>query len=268
LSIGRGSSLLGLPAAVADLAIINLAIAVALISRGSRWRWLLGGLAILYAFGVVAAAEFSTLIGMLVAVAVIVVLTRSGRIIGYAIPVAAIAAVLLWPVIRIRLAGFHSASGLPTSWLTRLYNLHTYFWPTLFSDFNWILGVRPSARVIVPNQLYGHVWIESGYTWLLWGGGIPLLASYIAFAAACIRKGWAFARRVDAAGVAGTALAAVMCSQVILMLFDPHITYRGSGDLLFMLLALVRPLPGRQHAKPAAGIPAAVAVPALEEALT
>jgi putative peptidoglycan lipid II flippase len=268
LSIGRGSSLLGLPAAVADLAIINLAIAVALISRGSRWRWPLGGLAALYAFGVVAAAEFSTLIGLLVAVAAIVAMTRSSRIIGYAIPVAAIAGVLLWPVIQIRLAGFQSASGLPNSWLTRLYNLHTYFWPTLFSDSNWIFGVRPSARVVVPNQLYGYVWIESGYTWLLWGGGIPLLASYIAFAVACIRKGWAFARRADTAGVAGTALAAVMCSQVILMLFDPHLTYRGSADLVFMLLALTRPLPGGQRAKLSGVIPAANAVPALQEALT
>jgi len=267
LSIGRGSSLLALPAAVADLAILNLAIAVALISRGSRWRWMLGGLAVSYAFGVVAAAEFSTLIGMIVAIAVIVILTRSGRIIAFAIPVAIIGAVLLWPVIEIRLSGFQSASGLPISWLTRLHNLETYFWPTLSSDFNWVLGVRPSARVIAPDQEYGYVWIESGYTWLLWGGGIPLLASYIAFAVACIRKGWSFARRADAAGAAGTALAAVMCSQLFLMLFDPHLTYRGSGDMLFMLLALVRRLPGRQQAKPPGGVPAAAALPRLEELL-
>jgi murein biosynthesis integral membrane protein MurJ len=247
LSIGRGSSLLALPAAVADLAILNLAIAVALIARGGRWRWVLGGLAVIYAFGVVAAAEFSTLIGLVIAVAVLVILTRSGRIIGYAIPVIAVGAVTLWPVIQIRLAGFQSASGLPISWLTRLHNLETYFWPTLFSDYNWIFGVRPSARVVAPDQEYGYVWIESGYTWLLWGGGIPLLASYAAFAVACIRKGWRFARRADAAGAAGTALAAVMCAQLLLMLFDPHLTYRGSGDMLFMLLALVRRLPGRQQ---------------------
>lgn len=267
LSIGRGSSLLGLPAAVADLAIINLAIAVALISRGNRYRWWLGGLAVIFAFGVVAAAEFSTLIGMIVAVVVIVVLTKSGRIIGYAIPVAAVGAALLWPVIKIRLSGFQSASGLPISWLTRLHNLETYFWPTLFSDYNWIFGVRPSARVIAPNQEYGYVWIESGYTWLLWGGGIPLLASYIAFAVACIRKGWAYARRADAAGAAGTALAAVMASQLFLMLFDPHLTYRGSGDLLFILLALVRRLPSQRSPKHAASVPAAAAAPQFEEVL-
>jgi hypothetical protein len=268
LSQGRGSSLLGLSAAVADLAIIALAIAVALILRGSRWRWLLGGLAVIYALGVVAAAEFSTLIGLLVVVVVLAVLTKSGRILGYALPVAAVGAVLLWPVIQLRLSGFQSASGLPNSWLVRLYNLRTYFWPTLFSDHNWILGVRPSARVVVPTTRYGYVWIESGYTWLLWGGGIPLLASYVAFAAACIRKGWRFARRADAAGAAGVALAVIMCAQVVVMLFDPHLTYRGSGDAVFMLLALVRRLPGRRQPRPAADGPAVDAVPALEEALT
>ena len=267
LSEGRGSSLLALPAAVADLAIIALAIAVALIMRGGRWRWLLCALAVIYAFGVVAAAEFSTLIGLVVAVVVLAILTRSSRLLGYAIPVAAIGAVLLWPVIELRLSGFQSASGLPNSWVVRLYNLRTYFWPTLFSDFNWIFGVRPSARVAVPTTEYGYVWIESGYTWLLWGGGIPLLATYIAFAVACIRKGWRFARRADAPGVAGTALAAIMCAQLVLMLFDPHLTYRGSGDMIFVLLALVRRLPGQRQARSADDGPAAAALPALEEAL-
>jgi hypothetical protein len=268
LSQGRGSSLLALPAAVADLAIIGLAIAVALIVRGSRWRWLLGGLAVIFTLGVVAAAEFSTVLGLIVAFVVIVVLTKSRRVIGYAIPVAVIGALLLWPVIEIRLSGFQSASGLPSSWLVRLYNLRTYFWPTLFSDYNWILGVRPSARAVVPTTQYGYVWIESGYTWLLWGGGLPLLASYLAFAATSIRKGWRFSRRADAAGAAGMALAAIMCVQVVVMLFDPHLTYRGAGDTIFMLLALVVRLPGRPRTVPASAGPAATAVPALEEALT
>jgi peptidoglycan biosynthesis protein MviN/MurJ (putative lipid II flippase) len=253
LSIGRGSSLLSLPAAVADLGILNLAIAVAMIMRGRPHRKWLVGLAVTCALGVVAGAEFSTFIGLIIALCVVVVLTKSGRILAYAIPVALIGGVALWPVIQTRLVGFHSASGLPVSWVTRLNNLRTYFWPTLFSDNNWILGVRPEARVAAPNQEYGYVWIESGYTWLLWGGGIPLLASYLAFAGASIRKGWAYARRPDAAGIAGTAIAAMMVAQLVLMLFDPHLTYRGAGDMLFLILALVRALPshrrpgGRSH---------------------
>ena len=59
---------------------------------------------------------------------------------------------LLWPVIRSRLGGFNSASGLPVSWVDRLYNLRTYFWPVLFSDNNWILGVRPAARIARREQ--------------------------------------------------------------------------------------------------------------------
>ncbi|MBV9451227.1 MAG: hypothetical protein JO345_35610 [Streptosporangiaceae bacterium] len=246
LTQGRGSSLLGLSAAVADLAILNLAIAIAMIVRGHRRRLLLAGLCVTYALGVVAAAEFSTVIGLLVAVAAIMALTRSGRLVLYAIPVALLGGALLWPVIQTRISGFQGGSQLPYSWVVRLQNLRGYFWPTLFSDNNWILGVRPDARVFAPNQEYGYVWIESGYTWLLWGGGIPLLASYAAFAWAVLRKGLAYARRADSAGIVGFALVAAMSSQAVMMVLDPHLTYRGSGDAIFLILALLRRLPSRR----------------------
>ncbi len=42
------------------------------------------------------------------------------------------------------------------------------------------------------------------------------------------------------------------------MLFDPHLTYRGSGDALFMILALARILPGRQTPGGARENPAAL----------
>ena len=262
LSNGRGSSLLALSAATADLAILNLAIAIAMIVRGHPRGKLLGGIAVLYALSVVASAEFSSVIGLIVAVMAIIALTRSGRIAAYAVPVALFGGVLLWPVIQTRLNGFQSASGLPVSWTTRLYNLETYFWPTLFSDHNWLLGVRPSARVTVPGKILGYVWIESGYTWLLWGGGIPLLASYLAFVVAVIRKGWAYANRAGAVGIVATAVAAAAASQVILMVFDPHLTYRGSGDALFLLLALMRTLPARRRPAAHSVLPGTAVVPA------
>ena len=246
VSIGRGSSVLGLPAAVADLAILNLAVAVALLWRGHRRRLLLVGLAVTYTLGVLGAGEFTSVIGLVVAFGMIVFLTKQGRIVLYAIPVALLGAVVLWPVIEIRLAGFGGGSTLPQSWLVRLNNLQSYFWPTLFSDWNWILGVRPSARVAVPTQEYGYVWIESGYTWLLWGGGIPLVASYFAFVREAVRTGIAYTRRADAAGIVGFAVATVVASQAVTMIFDPHLTYRGSGDAIFMILALLRVLPRKR----------------------
>jgi hypothetical protein len=181
-----------------------------------------------------------------VALAALIVVTKSVRIAAYTIPVAAVGGALLWPVIKIRLAGFNTATGLPISWVDRLYNLRTFFWPILFSDHNWILGVRPAARVPLESKRFAFVWIESGYTWLLWGGGLPLLGSYIAFVCASIRKAWVFNRRADSAGIAAAAVFTAVVAQVVLMILDPHLTYRGSGDALFLTLALVRRLPGKR----------------------
>ena len=260
----RGGSLVGLPAAAADLAILNLGIALAMIVRGYPYRKWLGALAVIYAFGVIAAAEFSTIIGLVVAVVALMILTKSARLAAYAVPVAAVGAVVLWPIISIRLSGFHSAAGLPLSWVYRLINLRTFFWPVLFSDSNWILGVEPAARIATPLRAVGYVWIESGYTWLLWGGGIPLLLSYFAFAGSVLRRSVTYARRADPAGVAATAVAAAICAQVVVMTFDPHLTYRGSGDEIFMMLALIRALPSRRRPGRHREQPGTAAVPVRE----
>ena len=204
-------------------------------------------LCVIEVLGVVASGEFSVVLGLVVAVIVIVIITRSARLLLYAVPVALLGAVLLWPVISIRLGGF--ANGhLPSSWAVRLNNLESYFWPTLFSDWNWVLGVRPTAAVAVSNQEYGYVWIESGYTWLLWAGGIPLLGSYLAFVWAIARKGLAYTRRADTAGIVGFAMVVAILSQAVMMIFDPHLTFRGSGDALFLTLGLFRILPRRDRA--------------------
>jgi hypothetical protein len=107
--------------------------------------------------------------------------------------------------------------------------------------------------VPVRSQATGWVWIESGYTWLLWGGGVPLLAAYVAWVVTATRRGAARARmtdlgRPDPVAAVGAVVVAVVAAQAFSMIFDPHLTYRGSSDALFMMLAL-------------AGLPATVPVP-------
>jgi hypothetical protein len=252
----RGGSTLSLPIAVADLMTFNLAIAVGCLHFRIGPRGPLLALGSLFMAGALAAGEFSGVIGFIIGVVVLaVVLRRIKPLFGF-LPVFAAAAFALRPVIQTRLSGFQSASGLPASWTGRWFNLTNYFWPTLFSKGNFILGVRPAARVVVPSQITGYVWIESGYTWLLWGGGIPLLASFFWFLSVNIRNGLRLAReRADSIAVAGLAVVVALSVVSVLMILDPHLTYRGSADLLFSLIALTgvgaAAAPVRHRASPA-----------------
>jgi len=238
---GRGSSTLGLPAATADLMTFNLAIVCGLWLRYRRLRLVLAAAAALMLFGALAAGEFAGAIGLVVGLLCIALVFGSARLLAWFAPAAVVGGWVMWPVIGTRLLGFQSASGLPISWLTRLQNLETYFWPKLFSDWNFVLGVRPAAVVTVvsPTAPGNQVWIESGYTWLLWGGGIPLLLSFLYFVYVTAKSGWSTARGGhDARSVAGGAVFVAVIVIAVLMVFDPHLTYRGSADDFFFLIAL------------------------------
>ena len=235
----RGSSTLGLPAATADLMLYNLAIVSGLWVRSRRYGTLLASIAALLVLGALSAGEFSSAIGLVVALVCIAAVTNSALPLRIFVPTGLIGSLLLQPVFAARLSGFQSVTGLPASWTGRLQNLQSYFWPQLFSDWNFLLGVRPSARIPVPSQVAGYVWIESGYTWLLWGGGIPLLASFVFFVVATAKRGWEAAHRTSGArSVAGIATFVAVIVTTVLMTFDPHLTYRGSADVMFALIAL------------------------------
>ena len=239
----RGGSTLALPAAMADLMILNLAVVAGLVSRGARHRVLLSCFGGLFALAAVASGEFSSAAGLVLAAALTAVVIRRPRLLFLALPLGAVVAVAAWPVISTRLAGFQGVHGMPVSWTGRLHNLQSYFLPELTSRAGYLLGVRPSARVTVPTQATGFVWIESGYVWLLWGGGIPLLVAFVWFVRVTAARALALARTShDAVGAAGTGLFVAVVVMAVLMLFDPHLTYRGAGDALFILAALARPL--------------------------
>jgi hypothetical protein len=240
LEINRGTSTLASSIATGDVMAFNLAIALGwLLRRGSRPRLLVVA-AGLFVIGGLASGQFSGVIALVVAVAAVGLVTRRlSRIALALIPVALVAGLVMQPVVERRLSGFDSAQGLPPSWLARLENLQTFFWPELFSNFNFVLGVRPSARVPAPELWREYVWIESGHTWLLWNGGIPLLVAFFVFLSASLKKTAHVARaRTDAIGVAAIASFAALAVLAVLTTLDPHLTLRGSADLSFALLAL------------------------------
>jgi hypothetical protein len=235
----RGGATLSLPIAVADLMTFNLGVLVGLLLRDRSQRTLLFALGGLFVAGVLSSGEFSGVIGLIVGMVALATITRRVRPVLWLAPALAAAAYLLRPVIERRLSGFHTVSGLPTSWAGRIHNLQSYFWPQLFSHGNFVLGLRPAARVATPSMATGYIWIESGYTWLLWAGGIPLLAAFLYFVWANLRGNADLARRdAGAFGAAATGVVTALVVITLLMILDPHLTFRGSADLLFGLLAL------------------------------
>lgn len=244
LGISRGTSTLASSIATGDLMAFNLGIAMAWFLRGGRRRSVLVAAIGLFAVGGLASGQFSGVIAVIVVVASVGLIT--GRLTGTALamlPVALMGGLVMQPVIERRLSGFQSGRGLPSSWLDRLENLRTYFWPELFSNFNFVLGVRPTARVPAPEVWRQYVWIESGHTWLLWNGGIPLLAAFFVFLWISLRTTAHVSRASDdAVGVAATAAFAALVAVGVLMTLDPHLTLRGAADHLFALLALTTAL--------------------------
>jgi hypothetical protein len=243
LSASRGSATLGLAAATGDLMIFNLALAAGFWRRYGFRPWILAPLALLFVAGIVSSGQFSTVIGLVVAIVALGVVFRRADIPIVIGVVGLGAAAALAPVVATRLIGFQGASGLPESWVGRLDNLQGYFWPRLLENGNFLLGVQPSARVPSPDTLaLPWIWIESGYTWLFWGGGVPLFAAFVLFVVVAARRGLALARRPGAVGITATAVYVGVLVVAVLMLFDPHITYRGSADMLFVLLAVMASL--------------------------
>lgn len=238
----RGTSTIASSLGVADIMAMALALTLAALAWGpARLRPWLVGLAGLYVAGAIAAGQFSGLIGLAVAVGTVALLTgRVARTALIALPLALVALVPFWPVIERRLAGFSSAAGLPDSWVARLDNLERFVLPELATLTNWLTGVRPAARIPAPEPWRDYVFIESGYVWLLWTGGIAMLLAFVWFVVVAARMLLPLARvapdpvvRVTAAGAAA-GLAVI----VVLMALDPHLTMRGGADLFFPLLGL------------------------------
>lgn len=252
LEINRGTSTLGSSFAVANVMTFNLAIAAGLLIRSSGNRVVLGTLSFLYILGVFAAGQFSGAIGLVVGIAAVVFITRYvRRELVLLVPALVTAGVLVRPVLNRRLSGFESSEGVPYSWLSRLENLRTFFWPRVFSDpTDFLLGVRASARIPSPEwrRLDGvpgdFIWMESGYTWLLWTGGVPFVLAFLFFVWVAVRRVAPIAReRTDAFGVAAIASFAATTVVAALMTLDAGLALRGSADLAFSLLALATAAP-------------------------
>jgi len=238
-SPGRGGATLNSAIAVGDYLSYSLGVALVYLLRGRRPRLRVAGACGIIVVGILGTGQFSAWISMVI---VIVVVARAekqmARLIKWVGPAAVLAALVAGPVISQRLAGFHGASGLPQSWVVRWSNVTTLYLPRL-AGFRWVFGVRPDTTLIPPETWRDIVYLESGYLWLFYVGGIPLVLAFIWF----LRRGFAhtkkvIARRHDDISVAAVATRGALWCLAILSIIDPHLTLRGGADLFFCLLGL------------------------------
>jgi hypothetical protein len=257
-STGRGGATLNSAISVGDYLSYSLGVALVFLLRGRQPRWLVACAVAIIVLGNLGTGQFSAWIGMLI---VIVVVARAekqtGRLLAWMGPAAVLAALVAGPVIAQRLAGFNG-SQLPQSWVIRWSNVTTLYLPRL-AGFRWVLGVRPDTTLIPPETWRDIVYLESGYLWLFYVGGIPLVLTFIWF----LHRGLDHTKRVianrrDDIGVAAVGARGALWCLAFLSILDPHLTMRGGADLFFCLLGLSanlnvpEPIPERETPRPRA----------------
>lgn len=240
-SEGRGTTTIGSSIAGADVTVYAFAVAAAWALTMRRRPPLMPLLAFGLVLGTLGSGQFTGFIGLAVAAFALGLVTRRlGRFALAFAPTLVLGVALLRPVIQKRLEPLQRGE-LPQSWEVRLQNLETFFWPVLGRDLNWITGVRPQARVLAPPGWPAGEWIyiESGITWLLWTGGLLFLVAFYWFLWVGLRTMWGIARsRAGEVSVAGHAGFVVLVTMGVLMLLDPHLSFRASSDLSFSLLGI------------------------------
>jgi hypothetical protein len=238
---GRATSTVANPHAYGDVLVYAAIVAAALAVVWARHRWTLAVVAGVLAAGSLASGSFSTALALALAVLLFAVFTGTARwLVATGIVLAPLVYLIVQPVVQARLSRIDPETGLPGSWTDRygrLDNLQTYFWPRLAEDWNWLLGVRPASRV--PGEVREWVYIESGYTWALWNGGLPLLAAILVLIVVVAGIG----RRLRSSTTPmlhglGIVLSIVPWVLALLMLLDPHLNIRGGAEFLFVLIAV------------------------------
>lgn len=261
---GRGAASIGNPIGFGVYQAINAQLALAMLLGGERPRRILAIPALVCSVAVFGSGQIGPVLSFCVGLAALALVTRSTRrLISWSLPFLIIVSIVAVPLAQRRLTGLEGVAvsssvreGIAriegpdagralfeanpgSSWDVRIYNLETFFLPEFSDSANLLLGVTPQARVSSPNKGEEFIWIESGHLWLLWGGGVPLFVTWFAL----IGVGMWTARRVmrttvGPVGIAAAATFSVLMTVNVAQTFDPHMTLRGTADILYPLLAL------------------------------
>lgn len=261
---GRGAASIGNPIGFGVYQAINAQLALAMLLGGERPRRILAIPALVCSVAVFGSGQIGPVVSFCVGLVTLALVTRSTRrLISWSLPFLIVVSIVAVPLAQRRLTGLEGVAvsssvrdGIAriegpdagralfeanpgSSWDVRIYNLETFFLPEFSDSANLLLGVTPQARVSSPSKGVDFIWIESGHLWLLWSGGVPLFVAWFAL----IGVGMWTARRVmrttiGPIGIAAAATFSILMTVNVAQTFDPHMTLRGTADILYPILAL------------------------------
>ncbi|MGW1680629.1 hypothetical protein [Saccharopolyspora sp. NPDC002376] len=236
---GRGTATLGSSIATGDYITVGLVLLLYCGTRGILGKSERIGLGVLLGAGALASGQFSTWISVLVAGVLILRRYPQARqqVVRF-LPIVGIAALVGAPAFLGRMADFTQGHTVPRSWLGRWDNLTTFYLPQL-ADGHLVLGISPNSVVTAPETWRDSIYLESGYLYFLWAGGIPLLIGFVWLSVAVLRGADRLAARPGSAGACAATLEVAWWMVLVLSLIDIHLVVRGFGDLLFVLLAIM-----------------------------
>lgn len=241
----RGTATLASSIATGDYVTIAIVVLLFATARGLIGRREALTLAVPLVAGVLATGQFSAWIAL--ALALVLAAWRSPVVRAWSIrvlPAAVVAVVFLGsPLLAGRFSeiggdGPSGGSALPSSWVVRLDNLTTFYLPRL-EGLGAVFGVGPNSVLVPPETWRKVIYLEGGYLQFLWVGGLPLLAAFVWLSIVVL---WTCRRIEDdpgPRGAAGSALWTTWVVVLVLTVLDAHVTLRGTGDLVFLLMALV-----------------------------
>jgi hypothetical protein len=235
----RGSATLGSPIAAGDVIIISLILVLCCGARGLLGRRERMILALLLGTGVFAAGQFSTWIAALVGFTLLAWrfpdLRRQAKRFA---PLFGVALVVGAPAFLGRLEGLGEYGGVvPESWLGRYDNLVFNYGPRIHW-INLLTGVSPNTVLHAQERWREVIYLESGILYFIWIGGLPLLAAFIWLSLRVLRTVRPAIRHPGAFGACASSLEIVWLFLLVLTVIDPHLQLRGTGDLIFTLLAI------------------------------
>ncbi len=235
----RGSSTLGSPIATGDFLILCGLLLVHASRRGGvsrRTRLVLGST---IGAGILACGQISTWIACIVVGALLMrqIDHRQGFRASRVIPAVVVIGLIGAPAVAGRMQEFAQGQW-PTSWLGRWDNLSNFYLPHL-DPSALAFGISPNSVTPAPETWRDVIYLESGYLDLLWIGGTPLLLGFAVLSWTVLRRAGRDAADLGPRGVCAQTLATWWPALLVLMVLDPHLTLRGPGDLMFVLMAVV-----------------------------